>query len=271
MINSPLSTLIKSQFKTMTAEDVKIDGVQYRLIRAHIRYDDQCGNGHNSFFISCDAWKKGNYRSGDPDAGGDGICAAAFPALAPFLQWNGFTSEGPLHYIQNTIYLAGDRDCNGRRAGEPSRFEDRIRIGAFPVLFSFKNSKFLEYVLSGINFDAVEVVEVPHVKTDPAGYEFAPKYTFSGVDLAWAFCPFDTAIDAQNFLLALRYGAPVVRVRVPTAFSSGKARELDAARRAAYWPGATADQLCDADQLRDRLPALVADFKAAVNSLGFEF
>lgn len=272
MINLPLSTLVKSQFKTLTAENVKFDGVVYRRVDATIRFDDQCGNGHNTFNITGSAWRKGNSNERNPDMCGcchDLICVA-FPELAAFIQWHGCTSEGPIHYIGDTIYHAGDRDCNGHRAGEPSRFEDRIKIGSFPVLFSFKNSKFFDYLLSGIDFAEVEVVAVQHVKTEPAGYDFAPKYTFSGLDLKWYECTFDTEIDALNMLQALRQDPPAL-VRVPVAFSSGKLPDLEAARACAVWPDATADQLCDADQLRARLPALLADFKTAVNTLGLEF
>jgi hypothetical protein len=268
----PLSTLVKSQFKTLTAENVRFEGVLYRKVEAEIRFDDQCGNGHNTFGITGSAWRKGNFNGRNPDACGccHDLIRVAFPELAAFIQWHGVTSEGPLHYAQNTIYLAGDRDYNGHRAGEPSRFEDRIKIGSFPVLFSFKNSKFLSYLLSGIDFSAVEVVAVQHVKTEPGGYDYAPKYTFSGMDLKWYECAFDTEIDALNMLQALRQDPPAL-VRVPVTFSSGKLPELEAARACAIWPDATLDQLTDADQLAARLPALMAEFKKAVLSLGFEF
>jgi hypothetical protein len=53
---------------------------------------------------------------------------------------------------------------------------------------------------------------------------------------------------------------------------AGKKRELDVARASAIWPDATDEQLC-ADNLTDalvaRLPALLREFKAMLQSLGF--
>ncbi len=36
--------------------------------------------------------------------------AIRFPELAPLLKWHLCTADGPLHYIENTIYLAGNKD-----------------------------------------------------------------------------------------------------------------------------------------------------------------
>ena len=56
----------------------------------------------------------------------------------------------------------------------------------------------------------------------------------------------------------------------------GKARELDAARRAAVWPDATDAELCQdkpalEKALAERLPALMQRFKAVVEALGFPY
>jgi hypothetical protein len=51
----------------------------------------------------------------------------------------------------------------------------------------------------------------------------------------------------------------------------GKKSDLEAARSCAVWPDATLDQLQDKDALLARLPALMAEFKAAVESLGFVY
>lgn len=85
-------------------------------LRVEIRFDDNCKNGFNSFAItgeavdSRDKWVTG------------GCChdeiAQVFPELAPLIRWHLFDTRGPLHYIANTVYLAGDRDCHGLRKGE---------------------------------------------------------------------------------------------------------------------------------------------------------
>jgi hypothetical protein len=54
----------------------------------------------------------------------------------------------------------------------------------------------------------------------------------------------------------------------------GKERELDCAREAAIWPEATDEDLIAPDlekRLAARLPALMADFRAAVEALGFTY
>ena len=63
-----------------------------------LRYDDQCGNGHNTFSMTASGRDMG------------GCCheeiVQAFPDLEPFIKWHLCSSDGPLHYIENTIYHA---------------------------------------------------------------------------------------------------------------------------------------------------------------------
>lgn len=106
-----------------------------------IRWDDQCGNGHNSFAITGEYYEPGRSRKGEPDECGsihDRI-VETFPELAHVVKYHGMTSEGPLHYIANTTYLAGDRDCNGLREGETRQI---------------KNGRTGEPVWSAVVFDA---------------------------------------------------------------------------------------------------------------------
>lgn len=53
--------------------------------------------------------------------------------------------------------------------------------------------------------------------------------------------------------------------------SPARAANLKNARSSAVWPDATLDQLRDEKALRERLPALMVEFKAAVESLGMTF
>ena len=153
------TTLTKHQVKTLGPLIYKEGGETYR-ITATVRYDDQCGNGHNTFSITSTIDQQVGNRWRD-DAGGyipDAI-AKHFPELAPFIKWHLTSSDGPMHYIANTVFHA-------------------------------------------------------------------------------------------------------------------KARKLDAARRCAVWPDATDDDLTApglAERLTARLPALLADFRKAVESLGFVF
>lgn len=133
------STLTKNQKKTYR-KDIMEDGVPVTLI-AHIRFDDVCGNGHNSFSITCDRYE-GYRQMGEPTVkhpSGKTLwlnaCGclhdevrAHFSELTPLLKWHLCSTDGPLHGVANAIYHAGDRDCHGLRKGEPSR-KTPVRIG----------------------------------------------------------------------------------------------------------------------------------------------
>ena len=100
-------------------------------IRAELRFDDSCKNGHMSFELTATIYDK----RGRDIAGG--CCheeiARAFPELAPLIQWHLFDTSGPLHYVANTVFHAGNRDCWGREPGQPSRFEYGVRFGQVPL------------------------------------------------------------------------------------------------------------------------------------------
>lgn len=91
-----------------------------------VRFDDQCGNGHNSFFITAEVRTMESRARHDIAAGGcmhDEI-AAIFPELAPLIKWHGTNSDGPTHYIANTVYHASDRDHNGLLKGEAQQIRN---------------------------------------------------------------------------------------------------------------------------------------------------
>jgi len=110
------SVLTKKQVKTYGPRPVTGWG-KNALIRAEVRYDDECGNGHNSFAITGEIYIPGKR---DCEAGGclhDEI-AKYFPELAPYIKWHLMSSDGPMHYIANTVYHASNRDFNGLLKGE---------------------------------------------------------------------------------------------------------------------------------------------------------
>lgn len=97
------------------------------FLRVEIRHDDQCKNGHNSFAITGDI----RGATGRDIAGGclhDDI-ARVFPELAHLIKWHLSSTDGPMHYIANTCYLAGDLDHNGLRKGEKRQIKNG-RTGA---------------------------------------------------------------------------------------------------------------------------------------------
>lgn len=76
------------------------------LIKAEIRLDDECKNGHDSFAITGEI-----YRPGRRDCEACGCLheeiAASFPELAPYIRWHLTSTDGPMHYLANAMYHAG--------------------------------------------------------------------------------------------------------------------------------------------------------------------
>lgn len=112
-IKLPESKLTRDQKKTETVSWA--EGKDRYSMKIKIRYDDECGNGHNTFSIT------GNIRcNGLEDRCGcvhDEIAKHA-PHLAHLIKWHLVSSDGPMHYIANVTYHASDRDYNGLRKGE---------------------------------------------------------------------------------------------------------------------------------------------------------
>ena len=117
-ITLPISVLVKNQTRTFEKR-FENSGGEY-MIRAFVRFGDQCGNGHNTFSITGVLSKKNHRGIFREECGGcihDEI-AKYFPRLQPLLKWHLVSTDGPMHYLSNTIHLAGDRDCWDGRKGE---------------------------------------------------------------------------------------------------------------------------------------------------------
>lgn len=72
-------------------------------ISATVRFNDECNNGHQNFAIT------GEIREGRRWAAGGCLhdeIKAAFPELAPFIKWHLTSTDGPMHYVENTLYWA---------------------------------------------------------------------------------------------------------------------------------------------------------------------
>lgn len=209
----PASVLTKDQKKVFT-KAIQYDG-KPAIIEATVRYDDQCGNGHNSFAIT------GTISAGGPSGCIHEDIAKHFPEFAPYIKWHLTSSDGPMHYVANTVYLAGAKDYRGLLA------DGKSKLPVWELVV--RNSKG-ELVKSNSN-SWVDSAECPTES-------FTAKY-----EPVW--------IDGE-----------------------GKARELDSARCAAVWLDATDEDLTAPgleQRLIDRLPALMAEFKTTVESLGFTY
>lgn len=164
------SKLTKSQSITKTFENFRVDGGAGKLI-VKIRYDDSCGNGHNSFSITGDLRR--DNRSWSCGAIHDDIEEFA-PELAHLIKWHFMTSESPLHYVSNTMFHASERDCNGLLKGEKRQIlrggdknkpcwelayvyaevESKIKIEGLPSNISCLESE-------------LPAIDLPHVKYVP--------------------------------------------------------------------------------------------------------
>ena len=74
-------------------------------ITVEIRYDDECKNGHNTFSITGRIRRLGKRDYVMVGCIHEEI-ANYFPELAHLIKWHLVSSDGPMHYIANTVYHA---------------------------------------------------------------------------------------------------------------------------------------------------------------------
>lgn len=248
------------------------------FIKAELRFDDECGNGHNSFSITGEINASRSFEERTHVSSGciHEQIAAHFPELAHLIKWHLTSTDSPMHYVANTVYHASDRDHYGKRKGDPVRFETRFRFNGFPI--SLKPNGVLTEFLKGkqdtvINDFELVICPMPHKdKGKKDKYQFDDKYSFAGCeDKGWAYAPFDSLIEAEEWREAIKGGYSFEQVAV--AFSEGKERDLDAARRSGVWPDATDDQLCmEPEELKaalmERLPTLIDAMKKDITEAG---
>ena len=207
------STLTKNQklnitrtfaIADLTPEQLEIVN-QYRdyrysdeyTLKVKIRYDDECGNGHNSFSITC------QYGCAHD------LIETLCPDLAYLIKWHLCSSDGPMHYIDNTLYHALEHGPNKAWVYERER------------------------VIAGVK-----------VKQNCL--------TYTDLDKAQAM------VDTNPDSLFLTVDEKTAKVA-----------NLDYARSSAIAPDATPEQLRDRQWLEDRLPSLLAEFRADIEALGF--
>lgn len=113
------SVLTKKQEKTFRTEYKGKHGQSCVLI-VKVRYDDQCGNGHNTFAITGELYDRSDripHEASVKNSSGKTLWLGSsgclheeitkrFPELAPFIKWHSVSTDGPMHYVANSTYHA---------------------------------------------------------------------------------------------------------------------------------------------------------------------
>jgi hypothetical protein len=119
------SVLVKKQERTFRVDYPD----EPKVLIATVRYDDRCGNGHNTFAITGELYEQYR-RRGEPTVRHAiskkvlwlGSCgrlhdeiAARLQELAPLIKWHSCASDEPLHYVANTVYHASTANLEAAR------------------------------------------------------------------------------------------------------------------------------------------------------------
>ncbi|MDD5540949.1 MAG: hypothetical protein PHG61_09690 [Candidatus Marinimicrobia bacterium] len=121
------SILTKHQVKNFSREFYQ-DGILCKLV-VNVRYDDRCGNGHNTFAITADLFDR-CHRNREPSTElstgkrrwlGSWGCLhgkikKVYPEMAKYIKWHSVSSDGPMYYIENTMYDIEQGDLDAARA-----------------------------------------------------------------------------------------------------------------------------------------------------------
>ena len=92
------------------------------VLVASVRFDDECENGHNTFSITADLYDiyGKTHRNGEEYVFNSmgkkcyliacgrqhDLVTKHFPELAPLIKWHLTSTDGPLHYVADTVYHA---------------------------------------------------------------------------------------------------------------------------------------------------------------------
>jgi len=263
----PESKLTKSQ-KIRKIRSLS-DGSRFVLT---IRYDDECGNGKNSFSMITSRERQKRDGEWVMTSGG---CAdhseieKYFPNLKHLVKWHLFDTSGPMHYLANTLYHAEEVE-----GGQVIGYEERLKFRGFPMTFKI-NKAFFQFLKErqehGSNWDH-EIYPVAYRKRPGNDYKFGPKWTFLPYEADdWYKAPFDTEEEAVEFQKCLKECGGFETVKIPNRWTEEKKADIEAARRSAVWPEATLEQLQNESLLVERLPSQVEEFKNDIERLGFTY
>lgn len=107
----PASNLTKHQEKVIEQNPGKSG---WRLV---LKFDDKCGNGHNTFSICCERWRFLRHKRDlvEMDRSFEFI-QRLFPGYEKYLKWHLVSTDGPLHYLANTRYWVAEGNLDYARS-----------------------------------------------------------------------------------------------------------------------------------------------------------
>lgn len=259
-INGGLSSTISKQAFVSRPRTDK-DGIEYAV---RIRFDDPYRNKHHR--LAVELTRRGDNCYADFDT-----VLGLFPEVQALVKWKNMTSKGP-DGLNNVAYLAGNRDCWGRAAGEPSLTEVYAFFGDHPIGFhihTFLEKGVRAWFASNPDPDSWVVNEIPAREAD----KYEPSFEFKGMGLQWAPALFETRWQAEAFREAAKQHTLIFKA-MPLKFSKGKVREFEDARHAAMWPDAPEEILMLPKvelekHLEEHSKKLVAEFRKEMTGLGF--
>lgn len=115
--------------QTFKATRYYSEGKNKYAITVCVRFDDECKNGHETFAITADIRENGREYMG-------GCChdeiAKHFPELACLIQWHLMSTDGPLHYVANTLYWLGYSGWTDGKHNSPPNIEHARSTAVWP-------------------------------------------------------------------------------------------------------------------------------------------
>jgi hypothetical protein len=100
-----------------------------KIIVVHVRHDDRCNNGYNTFSITTNVYEP-HVNRGEPTLINErtkkkvwlsscgcqhDLVKEYFPELEHLIKWHLTSTDGPMHYITNSIYWAEEGNLDYAR------------------------------------------------------------------------------------------------------------------------------------------------------------
>ena len=92
-----------------------------------VRFDDECGNGHNSLSVTANMYEAGWKIDRKMICEGciHEEIVQAFPELKRAIDFHLCSTDGPMHYVADSLYHAGNKDCWGLKKGEKRQIRNK--------------------------------------------------------------------------------------------------------------------------------------------------